>query len=365
MAPAAPRPALAHDYLLVLRGAERTFAAMADLWPEAPLYTLLFDDEGTEGRFRGHPVRASRLQRLGVRQRGFRALLPVFPVAADRLGGARHELVVSSSSAFAHRVRPAAGGVHVCYCHSPLRYVWFERERALREVPAPLRPALSRLLDAIRASDREAARDVTHLVANSRITQRRIADVWDRDSVVVHPPVDVDRFTVGEAEDWFLTVGELVPHKQTERALRAARRAGVRLKVVGTGPERGRLEAEYGATADFLGRVGDEELAALLPRARALVMPNVEEFGIAAVEAQAAGRPVVAADAGGAQETVLDGETGVRVPPGDDDALAEALREVDFGRFDPAAITRQAGRFALPVFQTRLRDEVDRAWAQR
>ena len=365
MPPTAPRPALVHDYLLVLRGAERTFAAMAGLWPGAPLYTLLFDDDGTGGRFRGHPVRTSRLQRLGMHQDGFRSLLPAFPAAADRLGAGRHELVVSSSSAFAHRVRPAPGGVHVCYCHSPFRYAWFERERALCEVPAPLRPALGAFLDALRASDRTAAQAVTRLVANSAITQARIADVWGRESTVVHPAVEVSRFAPAEAEDWFLTVGELVPHKQTERALRAARRAGVRLKVVGTGPDRARLEATYGDRATFLGRVGDEELADLFARARALIVPNVEEFGIAAVEAQAAGRPVLAADAGGARETVLDGETGVRVPVGDDDALAEALREIDFGRFDPAACVANAQRFSTEVFVGRLRAEVDAAWAAR
>lgn len=364
--PLAPVPALVHDYLLVLRGAERTFAAMADAWPDAPLYTLLYDPSGTHERFEDRNVRTSRLQRLRIRQNGFRRMLPLFPLAAERLAYGRHDLVVSSSSAFAHRTVPAPGGIHVCYCHSPFRYLWHERARVAGEVRGPLLPFVDRLLDAMRASDAAAGRAVTHFVANSRLTQQRIADFWGRESTVIHPPVDVERFTVGEPEDWFLWVGEMVAHKRTETAILAAQRAGVRLKLVGTGPEHARLAGTYDdADVEFLGRVDDDELASLYRRARAFVLPNVEEFGIAAVEAQAAGRPVVAIDAGGATETVVDGVTGVRVTDGDVDALAEALRETDFDRFDPDAIVANAARFSTCAFQDRLRAEVEAAWAAR
>ena len=357
-----PEPGLVHDYLLVLRGAERTFAALADAWPEAPIYSLLYDEQGMGGRLGGRRVETSPLQRLRVRQSGFRRMLPLFPQAADRLARGRHELVVSSSSAFAHRVQPVDGGVHVCYCHSPFRYVWHERTRALGEVPAMAAPLLGGLLDRIRESDARAAGAVTHLVANSRLTQQRIADFWQRDSVVVHPPVEVDRFHVGEAEDWFLRVGELVPHKRTEAALQAARRAGVKVKIVGTGPEHRRLEALYGDCAEFLGRVGDRELTELYSRARAVIQPNVEEFGIAAVEAMAAGRPVVALDGGGASETVVNGVTGVLVA--DDDAMAEVLRSVDFDRFDPELCRLHAGSFSVEAFQSAMRQQVIRAWTK-
>ena len=355
-----PEPGLVHDYLLVLRGAERTFAALADAWPEAPIYSLLYDENGMGGRLGGRSIETSPLQRLRVRQSGFRRMLPLFPHAADRLARGRHELVVSSSSAFAHRVQPAEGGVHVCYCHSPFRYVWHERNRAISEVPAPAAPLLGGLLDRIRESDARAAGAVTHLIANSRITQQRIADFWQRDSVVVHPPVEVKRFSRAEPEDWFLRVGELVPHKRTEAALQAARRAGVKLKIVGTGPEHRRLESLYGDCAEFLGRVGDRELADLYSRARAVIQPNVEEFGIAAVEAMAAGRPVVALDGGGARETVVNGVTGVLVS--DDDAMAEVLRSVDFDRFDAELCQLHAGSFSVEAFQAAIRGQVERAW---
>jgi glycosyltransferase involved in cell wall biosynthesis len=354
---------LAHDYLLVMRGAERTFAAIADTWPGAPIYTLLHDPAGTNGAFAGRTVVTSPLQRLGVRQRGFRRLLPLFPAAVERLPVAGHDVVVSSSSAWAHGLRARADACHVCYCHSPFRYVWHERERALSEAPAPLRPVAARVLERIRRWDVGAAARVTHYVANSRITAERIAAFYGLEAAaVVHPPVEVDRFRAPavEPEDWFLLVSEVTAHKRIEVALEAASRAGARVRVVGEGPDLARLRARYAGTAEFLGRVGDEELASLYARCRAFAMPAIEEFGIAAVEAQAAGRPVLAAAAGGALETVADGETGVHVPPGDAGAFAEAMRAVDWDRFDPAAIRARAERFAPERFRERLRAEVER-----
>jgi glycosyltransferase involved in cell wall biosynthesis len=356
--------ALVHDYLLVMRGAERTFAAIADCWPEAPIYTLLYDEEGTEGRFRGREVRTSYLQRLGARQRGFRALLPAFPRAARSLSPLGHGLIVSSSSAFAHGVSVPAGARHVCYCHSPFRYAWFETGRALAEVPTLARPVLRGVLANTRRADRRAARGVYRYLANSRITQERIRSYWGRGSSIVHPPVEVERFQpVLAPEDHFLVVGELVRHKRVEVALEAARLARMRIRVVGEGPDRQRLESEFRGEAEFFGRVDDDELASLYAHARALVVPNVEEFGISAVEAQAAGRPVLAVAAGGALETVVDGETGVLIERDDAEGIAAALRETDFDRFDPARIAEHAGRFSTAAFQRRMREEVERAAA--
>jgi glycosyltransferase involved in cell wall biosynthesis len=342
---------LAHDYLLVMRGAERTFWALSACWPRAPIYTLLFDREATGDCFAGRDVRTSSLQQLHVRQAGFKRLLPLFPTATERLPIEHHQVVVSSSSAFIHGVRLAPDQLHICYCHSPFRYAWHERQRGLEQTPAPLRPLARRSLDRIRRWDVEAARRVSLYVANSRETQQRIADYYGRDSIVVHPPVDLQRFTIGEPEDFFLLVRELVAHKRTEVALEAARRAGVSIKVVGTGPALSRYKARFGGCADFVGRVSDAELATLYRRARAVVVPNVEEFGIVAVEAQASGRPVIAADGGGARETVVPGVTGVLVPPGDVDAMAEAMRDVDFDAFSPERTKRVAQRFSVERFQ--------------
>ena len=357
----APRSvALVHDYLLVLRGAERSFAAIAGCWPDADVYTLLYDEKGTQGAFSGREVHTSYLQHLPVRQEGFRRLLPLFPRAVERLPVERHGLVVSSTSAFAHGVRTAPDAQHVAYCYTPFRYAWHERERALAEAPRLLRPLLARSLTRIREWDRRAAQRVSHYIAISELARQRIQESYGRDATIVHPPVEVDRFAVGEPEDFFLVVTEIVPHKLVDNALEAARLAESPITVVGGGPELDRLRREHGSHALFRGRVSDQELADLYRRARALVVPNVEEFGIAAVEAQAAGRPVLAADAGGARETVVPGQTGVLVRPESVDALAEAMRHTDWEAFDPARIRSHAEGFSTDAFKRRFSREVAR-----
>ena len=348
-----------------MRGAERTFGAIADLAPSAPIYTLLYDPAGTGGRFDGHPVVTSSLQHLRLRQRGFRALLPLLPGATSRLPADGHDLVVSSSSAFAHGVRTGTDAVHVCYCHTPFRYAWFERERALAEVPRPLRPVLDATLRRVRRRDLEIARRVTRYVANSELCRERIERFWSREAAIVHPPVEIERFRVGEPEDFFLIVSEVVRHKRLPLALEAATRAGKRVVVVGDGPDLRELRARYGESHDFLGRVADDRLEDLVPRALALLVPGVEEFGIAAVECQAAGRPVVGIDAGGLRETVIQGETGLLVPEDDPDAMTAALADTDFTRFDSARIRRNAERFSREEFQRRLASEIAQALAAR
>jgi glycosyltransferase involved in cell wall biosynthesis len=356
--------ALVHDYLLVMRGAERTFAAMAASWPEAPIYTLLYDEAGTNCAFSGRDVHTSYLQNLRVHQSGFRRLLPLFPRAAEHLPLRGYDLIISSSSAFAHGVRPSPGAIHVCYCHSPFRYAWFEQERALQEAHPVLRRPMRRFLSRMRNWDRRASERVTGYVANSEATRGRIRTLWSREAALIHPPVDVERFSIGSPEDYLLVVTELVRHKRVEVALEAARRAKRKIKVVGSGPELRRLREEFGANAEFLGRVDDQELEALYAGALALVVPGMEEFGIAAVEAQAAGRPVVAAAAGGVLETVIPGKTGVLVPSGDVDELTRALRETEYDSFDPAAIKALTGFFSIGAFRRRLVSEIERVVAR-
>src|SRR3954451_16593931 len=355
------RVGLVHDYLLVLRGAERTFAAISECWPDAPIHTLLHDEEVTAPAFGGRTVHTSYLQRLRIRQQGFRKLLPLYPPAIERMRLYQYDAVISSSSAFAHGVRAAADADHVCYCHTPFRYAWHERGRALAEAPRPLRLPLKLLLPTIRRWDVRASGRVTHYIANSQISRERIERAYGRSAPVAPPPVDVDRFSIGVAEDFFLITTELVAHKRVDLALEAARKAGVKVKVVGEGPDLPRLKQLHGATAEFLGRVDDDELASLFARTRALIVPNVEEFGIAAVEAQAAGRPVVAADGGGAKETVIPGVTGVLVSLGDVDSLAEALPHPDFDRFNSTDIRRHAQGFSKAAFRRRFVAEVERA----
>jgi glycosyltransferase involved in cell wall biosynthesis len=355
-----PSVAIAHDYLLVMRGAERTFAALAELYPDAPIFTLLYDENGTGGRFAGRSVTTSPLQRLGVSQEDFRRLLPLYPFAARRLRPAPCDVVVSSSSAFAHGLDVPEHAIHVCYCHAPFRYAWYEEQRALGEAPRPLRPLLRAQLSWMRRWDLAASKRVDYYVANSELTQERIRRFYGREAPIIHPPVETHRFRPGVPGDRLLVVTELVRHKRVGVALEAARRASTPISVVGSGPDHAALQAAH-PEAEFLGRATDEELATLYASARAVVVPSMEEFGITAVEAQAAGRPVIAAAAGGALETVIDGATGRLVALDDVDAFAQAIASLDRLDFEPSRAVENAARFSVAEFHRRLSAEVERA----
>ena len=251
---------IAHDYLLVMRGAERTFAAIAELYADAPIFTLLYDEDGTARRFAGRAITTSPLQRLGVSQRNFRRLLPLYPLAAERLRPPECEVVITSSSAFAHGIHVPEGAVHVCYCHAPFRYAWYEEARALGETPRLLRPALRAQLRWIRRWDLAASRRVDSYIANSKLTQERILRFYGREAPIIHPPVETHRFAPGEPGDSLLVVSELVRHKRVHVALEAARRAHAPISVVGSGPEQAALREAY-PEAEFLGRASDAELA--------------------------------------------------------------------------------------------------------
>jgi glycosyltransferase involved in cell wall biosynthesis len=351
---------LVHDYLLVMRGAERTFAAIADLYSQAPVFTLLYDERGTNERFAGHSIITSPLQRLGARQSNFRRLLPLYPSAVGRLRLPPSNLVLSSSSAFAHGVQAPEGAVHLCYCYTPFRYAWYEQDRALGETPLPLRPLLRSQLRRIRRWDLAASRRVDAYFAISELSRERIKRYYGREATIIHPPVETHRFTPGKPGDSLLIVSEMVRHKRLHVALEAARRAHAPIRLVGSGPDHQALRDAY-PEAEFLGRASDVDLAELYASARAVVVPSMEEFGITAVEAQAAGRPVIAAAAGGALETILDGRTGLLARLDDVEAFQRAIEAIDDLDFDPAAATRHAERFSVETFQRRLSDEVAKA----
>jgi glycosyltransferase involved in cell wall biosynthesis len=355
---------LAHDYLLVMRGAERTFAALADLYTNAPIYTLLYDEHKTEGRFEGRSVTASPLQRLGVQQSGFRRLLPLYPLAVPHLHPPACDLLLTSSSAFAHGIRAPEGAVHVCYSHTPFRYAWHEQSEAIAEVSRPLRPMLRGALGAIRKWDVAASGRVDVYLANSQLTRKRIRQRYGREAAVVHPPVETHRFAPGQPGDTLLVVSEIVRHKRVHVALEAARAAGMRIQVVGDGPDRAALISAY-PEAEFLGRVPDTDLSDLYSRARAVVVPGIEEFGITAVEAQASGRPVIAAGGGGALETVLNGRTGRFATLDDVASFSQAMRSIDTLDFNPALAVQNSERFSVAAFQQRILDQVDQALQAR
>jgi glycosyltransferase involved in cell wall biosynthesis len=358
-----PRVALIHDFLLDLRGAERVFAALCAQWPDADLFTAVYDERGTEGRFAHRRIHTSFLQRVRPTARTFRPLLPFYPHAIESLDLRGYDLVVSSSSAWSHGVIVEPGAVHVCYCHNPFRYAWTEREATLRARNHLMRPPLRLLLNRWRQWDFIAAQRVDRYVANSRVTAARVRRYFGRGSDVVYPPVEVERFKPGPVGEHYVVLAELMAHKRIDVAVQAFNRLRRPLVVIGDGPEMRRLRRLAGPTVSFTGRVSDERVAALLSSARALVVTATEEFGIAAVEAQAAGRPVIALAAGGVCESVLPGRTGVFYDEPDPDVLAETVASFDESNADAGACVASARRFNRERFQGEIERIVEEAVA--
>jgi len=356
-----PRVALVHDFLLDVRGAERVFLVMCDIWPEADVFTAIYDEEGTEGRFAHRNVQASFLQRLRPKSSNFRALLPLYPAAIESLELSSYDIVVSSSSAWAHAVIVDEPTVHISYCHNPFRYAWNDRDQTLQACRTPVsRAALRAVFRRWRQWDWIAAQRVTSYLTNSKTTQARIRSYFGRDSKVVYPPVETSRFGPAEVGDHYLILSELMRHKHLEMAIRAFNKLRRPLVVVGDGPDYRRLRRIAGPSVSFTGRVSDADAARLLATSRALVMTGVEEFGIVSVEAQAAGRPVISVRGGGALETVEEGVTGTFWEGGADE-LAAAVAGFDDRAVDPAECVANAKRFDEAVFRETLPQEVRRA----
>jgi glycosyltransferase involved in cell wall biosynthesis len=358
--------ALVHDFLLDLRGAERAFLEICELFPDAPIFTPVYDEDGTEGRFANREVHTSFLQRVRPSARTFRGLLPFYPAAIESFDLSDFDLIVSSSSAWAHAAICGENAIHVSYCYNPFRYAWNDRDRTLAARRDPVsRAALRSLFHRWRQWDWIAAQRVSSYVAISQTTQRRIRSYFGRDSRVVHPPVETERFDPtaaanGRSGEHHLVLSELMPHKRIDVAVRAFNQLRLPLVVAGDGPEMRRLRRLAGPTIEFTGRISDAEVARLLAGCRALVVTAIEEFGIAAVEAQAAGRPVLAVGVGGALETVIDGVTGCLWQGGPAE-LAQAVTSFDTSSIDPAECARSAARFDRAVFRRRLPREIERA----
>ena len=357
------RIVLAHDWLVALRGGELVLDRLARLFGPTDLYTLVSNGRGLTDAISACRVITSPLQRFpGARGRWRRHYLPLMPWAVGRLSVAPCDLLISTSSAVIKSIRPPKGTPHLCYCHSPARYVWAQageyasrrgtsggrlRSFGLRVVRGPFQ-----------RWDRATAGRVTRFLANSRHVADQVRRCFGREAEVVHPPARTGWFTVDSnvpREDWLLVAGALEPYKRTELAIEAANRRGFRLKVAGAGTQLGALEAMAGPTVEMLGWVDDQAMRDLYRRARALLFPQVEDFGIIAVEAQACGCPVVAFEAGGALDSVT-AASGVFFAEQTAEALGDAIDALDRASLDPAACRRNAERFSEEAFDRAILD---------
>ena len=359
------RVALAHDWLTGMRGGEKVLDAICELYPDAPLYTLIRVPGTVSARIEDRPIVTSLVQRLPDPARWYRHYLPLYPAAVELLDLDACDLVISSSHCAVKSVVPPGRALHVCYCHSPMRYAWDQFEAYFG--PAQVGRLRSRLLRPVLRRlarwDAATAGRVDCFLANSQYVAGRIRRYYNRGSTIVYPPVDTAFYTPDgrPVSPSFLIVSALVPYKRLETAVRACRRVGASLRIVGTGPERERLEAVAGPDVEFLGWQSDEQIRDLYRSSAATLLPGVEDFGIVPVEAQACGCPVVALDAGGARETVVDGSTGVLVRDGSVEAFADGLQAAARARFDRSAVRANALRFSREVFLGAFRRAVDEA----
>lgn len=354
------RVAIVHDFLSQRGGAERAVAAMTRIFPNAPLFTSFYDPDDTYDDFRGVDVRTTFMQKIPHSGGSFRKLLPIYPWAFKSMDLTGFDLIISSTTNFAHHVR-AGRAHHVVYCYNPPRWLYQTEEYLGEAGPAPgwSRLPLAPVLSILRRMDKAAASRPDAYIGISKLVVERIRRIYGREAEVVYPPIDVDRFhglapRRKEGGDHFLVVSRLLPYKRVDLAVEVCSRLELPLVVVGDGPARSYLERIAGPTVKFAGKVDEPTLLDLFGRATALIHCAYEDFGLTPLEANAAGIPCVALRNGGALETVIDGETGILFPEQQGGKLEEALLLVRRQRWDPQALRRHAARFDEKAFEARL-----------
>jgi glycosyltransferase involved in cell wall biosynthesis len=357
--------ALVHDWGNQVGGAEGVLLALKEMFPDAPVYRSMYDPAVMPAVCRTWEIHTSFMDRLPLVKHHHQPFLPLYPLAFEQFDFSEFDLVLSNKSGFCHGIITPPQTLHIDYCLTPTRYVWDYRSYARREgIGRVANFLLQPLLSYLRTWDRLAADRVDHFVAISRQVQRRIRKFYRRDSVVIYPPVETDRFSLGDGhDDYFLIVSRLIPYKRIDLAVQAFNELGLPLKIAGSGRDRQTLEQIAGPNVEFLDRVPDDELPTLLQRCRAFIFPGVEDFGITPLQANAAGRPVIAYRAGGALDTVVEGRTGLFFDEPTPESLAAAVRALETMAFEPEAIRQHALHFDKTVFQRELKRFVEEKYA--
>lgn len=358
--------ALAHDWLNQVGGAEDVLERLARCYPQSPIYTSIYAPALMPGHYRDWDIRTLWINRLPAVHRRHQAYLPFYPLAWNGLTIRDQDVILSNKSGFCHGLRVDRLSLHICYCLTPTRYVWqladyLEGE----ELGIVFRAMLGPLTRLLRRWDYAAAQRVSHFIAISRAVQKRIRRFYQRESSVIYPPVDTDRFGLACAEDigdYYLVVSRLIPYKRIDLAVQAATELGLPLKIAGAGRDRERLRKLAGNTVEFLGYVPDADLPALVAKCKALVFPGLEDFGIAPVQAQAAGRPVIAFAGGGALDTVVPGLSGQFFADMTSESLKAVWRNFDATAYNPENIRQHALQFDKHKFMLRIQAFVEQAW---
>jgi glycosyltransferase involved in cell wall biosynthesis len=351
--------ALVHYWLVGMRGGEKVLEAFCDLFPDADIFTLVADPERLSPKIRRHKITTSFLQKIGGRKH-YQKMLPLMPHALESLDLTAYDLVISSEAGPAKGVITRPDALHICYCHSPMRYIWDLYPQYMAEVGLLARTMLFLAAPGLRQWDVTTSHRVDHFIANSDYVSRRIRKFYRREAEVIHPPVEVSRFKISEGpKDFYLCAGQITPYKKIELAVAACTRMNLPLVVIGDGATT-KLRQSAGPTVSFLGAVSDAEMERCFSGCRALLYPGVEDFGIVPLEVMASGRPVIAFARGGALETVVDGKTGLFFHEQTVEALSAALArfEVDNSMFDPATLRAHAMSFEPGRFRAELKKSI-------
>ncbi|MBP7113970.1 MAG: glycosyltransferase [Candidatus Peribacteraceae bacterium] len=362
------RLAIAADWLPTYGGAEHVVAALSALWPEAPILTTVASRASLPDSLQKADIRVSPLQRMYRLIGRHQVLLPWMPQAVENMNVSGYDVVLSSSHAVGKGVIPPGNAVHVCYCHTPMRYAWEMEAEYLKDfrIRGYLKKKVRAELKRIRRWDLTTAKRVDHFIANSSETQARIKRIYGRESVVVPPPVDAvffDSPLPTTREGYFLAIGRLVPYKKFDLLIELANTLKLPLKIAGQGSEEARLRALAGPTVEFLGYVGEEALPSLYSNAAALFFPQVEDAGIVPMEAQACGTPVIAFGQGGIVDVVTD-STGILAISQTVESFSEAVQKFQTTAWNHEAIREHARAFHIDVFKERIRKEVELAYRQ-
>jgi glycosyltransferase involved in cell wall biosynthesis len=354
--------AIVHDYLIQMGGAERVVGVMAEAFPNAPIFTSVTDNDRLLPPFLGRRITNTWLNAVPGARKHFKKFFMLYPAAFWSLKPVNADITWISSSGYSKWIRLGRQTTSICYCHTPPRFFWEPDDYLNLEVPnKALRSVARRALVHLQRLDYQCAQKIDFFIANSRCVQERIRRYYRRESEVIYPPVDVERFCVTEqAEDYYLVIARLVGYKRIDRAVGAFNRLKKRLLVAGHGPDRKRLETLAGPTITFLGRISDDEVKRYLEGARGLIFPGREDFGIAPVEAQACGKPVIALAADGALETVVPEQTGVLFTEHSEEALAAAVERAEKIKWSPAHIRENAERFNKERFLRETGDFIKR-----
>lgn len=350
------RVAIVHYWLVGMRGGEKVLESLLRLYPDADVFTHVVDRTALSPFLAQQKIHTSFISHLPFARRKYQAWLPLMPLALEQLDLTSYDLVISSESGPAKGVITRPDAVHVCYCHSPMRYVWDMYHDYTRDAGLIKRLLMAVLLHYMRLWDLASASRVDHFIANSGYVASRIRKFYRRDSVVINPPVEINSFHHGEAQDYYLCLGQLVPYKRADLAVEAFTRSGRRLIVVGEGEQFDALARRAGPSVEMRGKVSFEEIVQLYAGCRALIFPGVEDFGIVPLEAMAAGKPVIAFGRGGVLDSVVPGRTGLFFEAQTPEALETAVQDFESGRyaFDPQSIREHARSFATAAFEAKM-----------